>query len=124
MEEVKENIYLKLLKGLGISIIVTLIGIFLFAVLLTYTNISESTIPIVIIAISFISILIGATISTRKITKNGMMNGGIIGGSYVILLYLLSSLLGAGFAFNIYTMIMIIAGIIAGLVGGILGINS
>ena len=124
MEEVKENVYLKLLKGLGISMIVTLIGIFLFAVLLTYTNISEATIPIVIIAISFISILIGATISTRKITKNGMMNGGIIGGTYVILLYLLSSLLGAGFSFNIYTIIMMIAGIIAGLLGGILGINS
>lgn len=124
MEEVKENVYLKLLKGLGISIMVTLIGIFLFAVLLTYTNISESTIPIVIIAISFVGILIGATISTRKISKNGMMNGGIIGGTYVILLYLLSSLLGAGFSFNIYTIIMMIAGIIAGLLGGILGINS
>lgn len=124
MEEVKENVYLKLLKGLGISIMVTLIGIFLFAVLLTYTNISESTIPIVIIAISFVGILIGATISTRKISKNGMINGGIIGGTYVILLYLLSSLLGAGFSFNIYTIIMMIAGIIAGLLGGILGINS
>ena len=124
MEEIKENSYLKIFKGLAFSLIIKLIGIFLFAILLTYTNISESTIPIVIITISSISILAGATISTRKINKNGMLNGGIIGGTYVTLLYILSSLLGTGFAFNIYTIIMIILGIVAGLIGGILGVNS
>ena len=124
MEEIKENSYFKILKGLAVSFMITLIGIFLFAILLTYTNISESTIPIVIITISSISILAGATISTRKINKNGMLNGGIIGGTYVTLLYILSSLLGTGFAFNIYTIIMIILGIVAGLIGWILGVNS
>ncbi len=124
MENVQEDRYIKMLKGLAVSFIITLVGIFIFALLLTYTNIPESTIPIVIIAISFISILIGATISTRKISKNGMINGGIIGGIYVILLYLISSIINTGFTFNIYTIIMIIAGIVAGLIGGIFGINS
>ena len=117
MENIQENTYIKILKGLLISIAVSLIGIFIFSILLTYTNISENTIPIVIIAISFISILIGATISTRKIHKNGMMNGGIIGGLYVSLLYLISSIINTGFAFNKYTIIMIIIGIIGGLIG-------
>lgn len=124
MENVKENTYIKIFKGLLISFAITLIGILIFALILTYSNISESTIPIVIIAISFISILIGSTISTRKISKNGMINGGIIGGIYVTILYLISSIVSTGFSINIYTIFMIILGIIAGLVGGILGINS
>lgn len=124
MENVKENTYIKIFKGLLISFAITLIGILIFALILTYSNISESTIPIVIIAISFISILIGSTISTRKISKNGMINGGIIGGIYVAILYLISSIVSTGFSINIYTIFMIILGIIAGLVGGILGINS
>ena len=103
MENSQENLYVKILKGLFISFCITLIGILIFSIVLTYSNISETTVPIVIIAISFVSILIGSTISTRKISKNGMVNGGIIGGIYII---------------------MIILGILAGLIGGILGINS
>ena len=60
----------------------------------------------------------------KSINKNGMMNGAIIGGTYVILLYLISSLLNTGFALNIYTIIMIISGIISGIIGGILGVNT
>ena len=124
MENIKDKIYMKIVRGLLISFIVTLILMFIFAILLTITNISENTIPIVVIALSFVSILIGSTISTRKINKNGMLNGGLIGGTYVILLYLISSILNNGFSVNIYTIIMIILGIIAGLIGGIIGINT
>ncbi len=124
MENIQENTYIKIFKGLLISFGITLIGILIFALILTYSNVSESTIPIVIIGISFISILIGSTISTRKISKNGMINGGIIGGIYVAILYLISSIVSIGFSVNMHTIFMIILGIIAGLVGGILGINS
>jgi len=124
MEGVGNNMYAKILKGLAISFATTLIGILIYSVLLTYSNISENTIPIVIIAITFLSILIGATISTRKVSKNGMINGGIIGGIYVLMLYLVSSIINTGFNVNMYTIIMIALGIIAGLIGGILGINS
>ena len=47
----------KILKGLLISATITLVLLFIFAVLLTYTNLSENTIGPVIIAISGISIL-------------------------------------------------------------------
>ena len=49
---------------------------------------------------------------------------GIIGGTYVILLYLISSILNTGFNLNIYTVLMIIAGIISGIIGGIIGVNT
>ena len=92
--------------------------------MLTYTDISERIIPVFIIILTFVSILIGTIISMRKISRNGMLNGAIIGGAYVILLYLISSILNTGFTFNIYTIFMIIAGIISGVIGGIIGVNT
>lgn len=118
------NSAIRILKGLIISFLVTLVSIFIFSIILTYSNISEKIIPIVIIILTFISILIGTIIGVRKISKNGMLNGAIIGGIYVVLLYLISSLLNTGFAFNTYTILMIIAGIVSGIVGGIIGVNT
>ena len=122
--EKTNNTVVKLGKGLLISILVTLLAIFIFSILLAYTNISERVIPIVIIIMTFISILIGSIISMRKVSNNGMINGAIIGGTYVMLLYLISSILNTGFGLNVYTIIMVIAGIISGIIGGIIGVNS
>lgn len=122
--ERSNGISLKIFKGLVISFIVTLVTIFVFSVILTYTNVSENIIPIVIVVLNFVSILVGTIISMRKTSKNGLINGAIIGGAYVILLYIISSSLNTGFALNGYTIGMAIGGIIAGIVGGIIGVNT
>lgn len=110
-------------KGIAFSIIITLVLLFIYAILLTYTSIKESTIPIVTIAITAISILAGSSISTIKLNKNGLLNGGIIGFLYVFILYIIASIVQTGFALNAYSIIMIIAAIIAGMAGGIMGVN-
>ena len=122
--EKSNNGIIKIFKGIIFSFAITLISIFIFSVILTYTDISEKIIPIIIILITFISILTGTMMGIRKINKNGMLNGGIIGGVYVILLYLISSILNTGFTVNIYTILMIVAGIISGIIGGIIGVNT
>ena len=114
----------RIIKGLLLSFAITFISLFIFAILLTYTNLSESLIPVVTIALTFISILIGTMIGVRKMNKNGMLNGAMIGGFYVLLLYFISSILGTGFTMNLYTIFMIIGGILAGMIGGIIGINT
>ena len=122
--QVETNISIKIGKGILISFIVTLISLYIFSLLLTYTNISERIIPVCIIILTFISILLGTIISMRKTKKNGLINGAIIGGIYIILLYLISSVLNTGFAMNIYTIIMIFAGMVSGIVGGIIAVNT
>lgn len=47
-----------IIKGLAMSIIITLISIFLFALIITYTEFPESAIASVIIGISALSILV------------------------------------------------------------------
>lgn len=48
----------KILKGIVIAIILTFILVFIFALVLTYTNIGEETITPVIIGVTGISILV------------------------------------------------------------------
>ena len=105
-----------IIKGIVIAYFITFILLFLFSILLTYTTISESTIAPVILLITIISILIGSSISSSKIRKNGLINGGIIGFVYIILLYLISSLMQTGFSLNLYAILMIVFSILSGMV--------
>lgn len=111
-------------KGVGISLLTTFILLIIFASLLTYTQISETIINPVIIVITAISILIGSSIGNIKIKKNGLLNGALIGGIYILTIYLISSILNWKFGLEIQSIIMIIIGMIFGILGGIIGVNK
>lgn len=115
--------FINILKGIGISLLSTLILLIIFSIVLTYTNISENTISPVIMIITAISILIGSSICTINIKKNGLLNGGLVGGLYILLIYLISSLLNWHFTLNIQSIIMIAVSVIFGILGGIIGVN-
>lgn len=121
-KEAKENL-IRIIKGSGVALGITLLLLFIFAVVLTYTNIAESVIKPVIIIVTAISILIGSSLSTLKIKKNGLLNGAIVGFIYILSLYIISSITGSGFNLNIISIIMIAASVAAGMVGGIIGVN-
>lgn len=121
-KEAKENL-IRIIKGSGVALGITLLLLFIFAVVLTYTNIEESVIKPVIIIVTAISILIGSSLSTLKIKKNGLLNGAIVGFIYIFSLYIISSITGSGFNLNIISIIMLVASVVAGMVGGIIGVN-
>ena len=120
----KNNIFLKILKGVGISFAFTLISLTIFSALLTYTSLSESLIQPVVISVTGISILAGSFFATRKVGKNGIIKGIAVGLIYIFLIYLISSIVNGGnFALTIGSIIMILIGIICGAIGGIIGVN-
>lgn len=124
MEENISKNYIYILKGVIISIIFTLVFLFIFSALLTYTSISEKFTNPTIIVITAISILIGSSIGNIKVKKNGLFNGALIGAIYLILIYLISSIINNNFLITKESIIMIIAGMIFGMIGGIIGVNK
>lgn len=114
---------IRIIKGSAFSILITLILLFIYAILLTSTNIPESTMSVVVITITGISILIGSSISSFKIKKRGIVNGGLVGLIYIITIYLISSIALMGFSMNITSIIMLIVAIVIGMIGGIIGVN-
>ena len=124
MEENSSKNIINIGKGVLISLLFTIIFLIIFSTLLTYTNVSEKLITPVIIVITAISIFIGSTIGNLKMNKNGLINGGAIGGIYLISIYVISSIMSQNFTLNMQSIIMIIIGIICGMFGGIIGVNS
>ena len=59
-----------------------------------------------------------------KIKKNGLLNGALIGGIYLIGIYLLSGIINHNFSVTIQSLIIIVAGMICGMFGGIIGVNK
>ena len=114
----------KVIKGSAFSIIITLIGLLVYSIILSYTSVSESTIPTIVIIITAISILIGSTISTSNIKKNGIINGMLVGLIYIAIIYLLYSIVTGNFLLNITSIIMIITSVLTGALGGIIGVNK
>lgn len=110
-----------IIKGSAIALIFTIAMLLILSILLTYTSLKESIATPVILTITGISIIIGSMISSRKVRKNGILNGCTVGFIYILTIYLLSSLFVTGFVgFSWYSFITVVVAVLTGAIGGIL----
>ncbi len=125
-EKIKEEptVIKNIFKGVAISFVFTMVCLVIFATILTNTDVPESTIPTIITIVTIISILIGSSISNFKIRRNGIINGGLVGCIYLIIIYTLSGILTGEFGLNVNSMITIVLAILFGIIGGIIGVNK
>lgn len=119
----KNNTFVLIVKGYIGAILISMVSLFIFAMILVNTNVQESTIKPVVIVITAISILIGSSLSSLKIKKNGIVNGMCVSGIYLASLYIISSIAFCGFSLNISSLITITIGIAIGGIGGVIGVN-
>lgn len=112
-----------ILKGEVIAFLINIIGLIILSAIVTYSTISDNSIPTLVISINTLAILIGSSIATIKLEKNGIVNGLIIGAIYIIIYLLISLIFAGNISFPIRTILIIILGIIAGGIGGIIGVN-
>ena len=117
LPKVKSKNFIKIIKGAIISIILTLILLTIYAALLSFTSISEGTMVPVVLIVSAVSILIGSSMSSINIEKQGMLNGGLVGLIYVLFIYILSSIFLTGFRLDLNSIIMIVISIVTGMIG-------
>lgn len=115
--------HINILKGLGVSYLFTFISFIIFSIILTFSNLSDTTIPSIILIISILGIIIGSATCTKNAASNGLLWGATTGIIYCLILYLLSSVLFVGFSFNLSTFYLILSSILFGGIGGIIGIN-
>lgn len=124
MEDYKSsNKFVLLIKGVFISIFITLIMIFALSVILSLSDVKESVIMPTVIFVSSFSILIGGFIITKKLDEKGIIYGSILGISYMFILYFISSILNFNFSLNLNSFIMVAIGVFGGAIGGVLGVN-
>ncbi|MDF2984585.1 MAG: putative rane protein family/integral rane protein family [Eubacterium sp.] len=115
--------FIRVLKGLIISFLITLPCFLGFALFLTYTDFPEKHTFIAVLITTVISVLTASAYSTKNVRSKGWMNGCAVGVLYVAILYLASSIIFMNFAVNVQVLLTVVIGAIVGCLGGIFGIN-
>lgn len=110
-------------KGVVLGYLFMLLEIFVYSIILAYTSVPESSIGTCVFIFSLLSVFISSSLVCIKIKENGMKNGGIVGLLYIMLVYLLGSILIGNFALTSQTITTIIFNILLGMIGGIVGVN-
>jgi len=112
-----------MLKGLLVSYIIVIFLFAFFAIILANTDFPEKYLPTAVLITTIISVITAGSTVTKRLKNKGWLNGGIVGLIYMLILYILSSIVYEDFSVNRYTITMIIIGMLSGAIGGILGIN-
>lgn len=110
-------------KNVVFAYIITLVLIVIYSFILAFTSVPESSIPLFVFVSGMISVFIGSSLALIKIKEKGLINGGVVGLSYIMVLYALSSIFVTGFGINGYSFAMILFNVIVGMIGGIIGVN-
>ena len=115
--------HIKMLKGLCFSYLFTFCAFLVFAIVLHFSNVSDTVIPGIILLISILSILTGSAICTKNASSQGWLWGSSVGLTYALILYIVSSLTLTGFSLPLSSLYLILGYTAIGTVGGIIGIN-
>ena len=110
-------------KGVLVAVCISLVLVLLFAFLLKFTNIPESTIKPVNQVIKGLSIFIGVFVGLKKSKELGLVSGLLIGLIYTIAAFLIFSCLGRVFAFDLTFLTDILFGAVMGSICGIICVN-
>lgn len=95
-------------KCFAIELLISIVGMFILAVILSKTSVSDSIMGNVIIGISAFAICLGGFITSKKLKIKGILCGALQGIIYMIILYLISSIASGNFALRIEGIIMIL----------------
>ena len=112
-----------ILKSLAISFVFTLILVLVVSLLLTYTSLKESRIPLLNTIVMVISITVGSIYMAVKVEENGWLYGGLIGALFFLILVLLNFLFIKPFILDIYSISKFFIALVTGIIAGIIGIN-
>lgn len=112
-----------IVKNVIFAYVITLILFVIYAFVLAFTSVPESSIPLFIFVSGMVSVFIGSSMAVIKIKEKGLINGALVGLTYILVLYLLSSIFSTGFGINSYAFLMILFNVIVGMIGGIIGVN-
>lgn len=114
----------KLFKSVLIAFVINIIAISALSLFVYYFDIAEKAISAIIITISSLCVFFGGVVLARNIESRGLLNGLVLGLSYVALLLILSLAAFGSVSANMRNITRCICIIAAAMLGGVAGINT
>ena len=117
----ESNLFGQIIKSTIYSLMISVGGVLIFAIVIKYSKIDVDTIQGINQAIKTLSIICGVLICVRN--DKGLIKGSTSGTAYVLLSYLIFSLIEGKFEIGWSQLIDLATGIIGGGLSGVLGVN-
>ena len=114
---------LSVLKSVAVAYGITILFLFIFAILVTYTDFPEGFVSAVVLVMTVLSVMLSGVLTARGNKTQGWLCGALSGVLYMMLLYVLSSLAFDYISFCLNTVSIFLIGLFSGTFGGIIGIN-
>lgn len=113
----------RFILNLLLELVISLILFFVIAILMSFTSMSENILIPLTIAVTMFSVFVGSFCYAKDKKKNGIIYGGLLGILYILILYIISSVMYSNFNISANSLFMIILSILGGIIGGVLGVN-
>lgn len=122
-ENDKSSTYMVMLKALLMCFIISFIMILIYALILSFSSISDASMSKVTQTILIISVAISSAYGGKKTRRRGWMFGSVLGLMFSILLIPFGMAVGQAFAMDIFLVTKLLVTATVGAIGGIIGVN-
>lgn len=119
----KNNDYLPAAEGVLRGFIITVVLLLIFAVIMTFTEVSEKTSSIFYLVTTILSIMYGSIYAVRKIKRRGWLIGIVVTLLYLLVLYMVSIVSGNSSVIGTDRITRLLLALIVGALSGMIGIN-
>lgn len=119
----KSGFFISLIKGAFVAILISLVGILLFALFIKFVDISDSWIMPINQVIKLISILFGVKIFLKGSSGFGLFKGALLGIIYTIFAFIIFSILSSSFSIDFTLLYDVLFGCIMGAICGVICIS-
>lgn len=110
-------------KGLLFAYIITSAVLVIYALLLTYTQLSDKNNAAVVLVTLALSLIAGGAFSAASAGQRGMLCGALTGILYVAVMVGLGFFLVPEYSVGTKTLVCLLLGIASGGLGGVIGVN-
>ncbi len=111
------------IRGIIMAFAITSIAILVISLLLIFTNLRESRLPMLNNIIMILSITISSIYLAMKAKEKGWINGAILGLTYYLIIILLGVLIIRPITLDMVTWAKLFVAGLIGSIGGMIGIN-
>lgn len=120
----EKGLFSSLCKGTFVALLISLVGILLFALFLKFVDINDGWISPINQIIKVISIFFGVKTFLKYSCGKGLIKGTILSFVYTLLAFIIFSILSGGFVFDVTLLLDILFGVLIGAICGIICISA
>lgn len=123
MEKMNSPQIVCMIKALAIAYAITCIIFITYAILLTYTSMTEQNVPLVSLICTVVSAAVAGFDMAKGAKSKGLIWGLAAGVCYVVILFAIIILSGGNFTFSGGKLTTFLIALAGGGIGGVMGIN-